>query len=106
MPSTEERNERGQPTEKHRDVKAELNRRSQVCGVLTGTGISRRGNVGRDAFHRVRKFLGKFRDDVEIVPTRLMDGHEGGAPSTPVWKTGVCLSTPLTSGPVTVTIAG
>ncbi len=22
-----------------------------------------------------------------------MDGHEGSAPSTPVWKTGVCLST-------------
>ena len=26
----------------HRDTKAELNRRSQVCEVLTGTGISRR----------------------------------------------------------------
>jgi len=26
-----------------RDTKAELNRRSQVCEVLTGTGISRRG---------------------------------------------------------------
>src|SRR5438046_364358 len=24
-----------------------------------------------------------------------MDGHEGIAPSTPVWKTGVCLSTPM-----------
>src|SRR2546430_11839249 len=24
-----------------------------------------------------------------------MDGHEGSAPSTPVWKTGVCLSTPI-----------
>ena len=24
-----------------------------------------------------------------------MDGHEGSAPSTPVWKTGVCLSTPM-----------
>ena len=27
-----------------RDTKAELNRRSQACEVLTGTGISRRGN--------------------------------------------------------------
>src|SRR6266545_2022121 len=30
-----------------RDAKAELNRRSQACDVLTGTGISRRGNGGR-----------------------------------------------------------
>jgi hypothetical protein len=27
---------------KDRDAKAELNRRGQVCEVLTGTGISRR----------------------------------------------------------------
>jgi hypothetical protein len=26
---------------------------------------------------------------------REMDGHEGSAPFTPVWKTGVCLSTPM-----------
>ena len=26
----------------NRDAKAELNRRSQICEVLTGTGISRR----------------------------------------------------------------
>jgi hypothetical protein len=26
------------------DTKAELNRRGQACGVLTGTGISRREN--------------------------------------------------------------
>src|SRR5437773_8156465 len=30
-----------------RDTKAELNRRSQACDVLTGTGISRRVNGGR-----------------------------------------------------------
>jgi hypothetical protein len=52
---------------KDRDTKAELNRRSQACEVLTGTGV------------RVAR----------------MDGHEGSAPSTPVWKTGVCLSTPM-----------
>jgi hypothetical protein len=28
---------------KDRDAKAELNRRSQACEVLTDTGISRRG---------------------------------------------------------------
>jgi hypothetical protein len=27
---------------KDRDAKAELNRRSQACDILTGTGISRR----------------------------------------------------------------
>src|SRR5438445_267024 len=32
---------------KDRDTKAELNRRSQACDVLTGTGISRRVNGGR-----------------------------------------------------------
>ena len=31
---------------KDRDAKAELNRRSQICEVLTGTGISRRGKDG------------------------------------------------------------
>ena len=30
------------PVRKDRDTKAELNRRSQACEVLTGTGISRR----------------------------------------------------------------
>ena len=30
-----------------------------------------------------------------------MDGHEGSAPSTPVWKTGVCLST-LMPGKLTI----
>jgi hypothetical protein len=31
----------------NRDAKAELNRRSQVCEVLAGTGISRRGKMNR-----------------------------------------------------------
>ncbi len=31
-----------QPPESKRDAKAELNRRSQACEILTGTGISRR----------------------------------------------------------------
>jgi hypothetical protein len=53
--------------EKDRDTKAELNRRSQACDVLAGTGV------------RV----------AEMVE------HQGIAPCIPVWKTGVCLSTPM-----------
>jgi len=34
---------------------------------------------------------GRHRD----FASREVDGHEGSAPSTPVWKTGVCLSTPM-----------
>ena len=50
----------------NRDAMAELNRRSQACEVLTGTGIR--------------------------VARKLVE-HEGIAPSTPVWKTGMFLST-------------
>ena len=50
-----------------RDAKAELNRRSQACEVLAGTGS-----------HREK-----------------MDEHQGSAPCIPVWKTGVYLSTPM-----------
>jgi hypothetical protein len=52
---------------KDRDTKAELNRRSQACEVLAGTGI------------RVARMV----------------EHQGIAPCIPVWKTGVCLSTPM-----------
>ena len=34
-------------TLKDRNAKAELNRRSQVCEILAGTGISRRGKKER-----------------------------------------------------------
>ena len=44
---------------------AELNRRSQACEVMTGTGFT----------------------------SREMDEHQGSAPCIPVWKTGVYLST-------------
>jgi hypothetical protein len=44
-----------------------LNRRSQICEALTGTGV------------RVAK----------------MDGHESNALSISVWKTDVYLSTPM-----------
>ena len=66
----------------------ELNHRSQVCEALTGTGIRvakknpKRTESGTSLV-AVRKHLGK------------MDWHESSAPSTPVWKTGVFLSTPM-----------
>jgi hypothetical protein len=50
-----------------RDTKAELNRRSQVCDALAGTGI------------RVAE----------------MAEHRGIAPRNPAWKAGVYLSTPM-----------
>jgi hypothetical protein len=30
---------------------------------------------------------------VAMSPNQEMDGHVGSAPTIPVWKTGVCLST-------------
>jgi len=54
-----------------RDANVELSRRSEVCEVLAGTGISRRVKM----------------DEV------LAHGHKGSAPWIPVWKTGVYLST-------------
>ncbi len=52
---------------KDRDTKAELNRRSQACEVLTGTGV------------RVARMV----------------EHQGIAPCNPAWKAGVYLSTPM-----------
>jgi hypothetical protein len=54
---------------KKNDAKAELNRRSQTCEVFCQ--------------HR------------DFASLNDLDGHEGSAPSIPVWKTGVCLSTPM-----------
>jgi hypothetical protein len=54
-------------TQINRDAKAELNRRSQACEVLTGTGV------------RIARMV----------------EHQGIAPCIPVWKTGACLSTPM-----------
>ena len=49
------------------DTKAELNRRSQACEVLTGTGV------------RVARMV----------------EHQGIAPRNPAWKAGMYLSTPM-----------
>ena len=51
----------------NRDTKAELNRRSQTCEVLAGTGV------------RVARMV----------------EHQGIAPCNPAWKAGVYLSTPM-----------
>jgi hypothetical protein len=56
--------------EKKSDAKAELNRRSQACEVLAGTGV-------------------------RVARKEKLVEHEGSAPSTPVWKTGMFLSTPM-----------
>jgi hypothetical protein len=63
---------------KDRDAKAELNRRSQACEVLTGTGIRVAENEG-------------------LSSEALAKGIErqGIAPCIPVWKTDVYLSTPM-----------
>ena len=66
----------------------ELNHRSQVCEALTGTGVRvAKKNPKSIEFgtrlEAVRKHLGK------------VDGHESNALSISVWKTDVCLSTPM-----------
>ena len=77
-----------------RDAKAELNRRSQACEVLADTGISR----------RVKWTERRVSLPLDLAPeasasllgyTLEMDGHVGSAPTIPVWKTGVYLSTPM-----------
>ena len=92
---------------KDRDAKAELNRRSQVCEVLTGTGNSRRVKKW-SAGSAARSRCGEATDErlartlapatvghaaAHRAAVRKMDGHVGSAPCIPVWKTGVYLST-------------
>ena len=69
-----------------------MNHRSQICEILTGTGISR----------RVKWTERRVTLPLDLAPeasasllgyTLKMDGHVGSAPTIPVWKTGVCLST-------------
>jgi hypothetical protein len=63
---------------KDHDTKAESNRRSKVCDVLAGTGISCR-----------EKWL------AGPEPRRRLVEHQGIAPCNPAWKAGVYLSTPM-----------
>lgn len=76
------------------NAKAELNRRSQACEVMTGTGFRVAKKLERRSPHR-RADLAETFEPNRNSALREMDGHEGSAPSTPVWKTGVCLSTPM-----------
>ena len=78
-----------------RDTKAELNRRSQACDVLTGTGISRRGKWTERRVTLPLDLAPEASASLLGYTLKQMDGHEGSAPSIPVWKTGVYLSTPM-----------
>src|ERR1041384_5973460 len=87
---------------KERDTKAELNHRGQICEVLIDTGISHRGKRNPTRTESDVRPGGRAQApstvhglDRQTRFTWEMDGHEGSAPSTPVWKTGVCLSTPM-----------
>jgi hypothetical protein len=79
---------------KDRDAKAELNRRSQACEVLAGTGISRRKSIPKRTEPGARPLLRPCEASVGI-PGSLgkLVAHQGSAPCIPVWKTGVYLST-------------
>jgi hypothetical protein len=46
---------------KDRDAKAELNRRSQVCEILAGTGISRRKSIPKRTEPDVGHYFGRAR---------------------------------------------
>jgi hypothetical protein len=87
---------------KDRDTKAELNHRGQICEVLIDTGISHRGKWNPKRTESGDRLGGRAQAPSTVrglcQRTRFtweMDGHEGSAPSTPIWKTGVCLSTPM-----------
>ena len=77
---------------KDRDTKAELNRRSQAC---EGPGRHRFSRRVKWSERRVMLPLDLAPEaSASLLGYALkMDGHEGSAPSTPVWKTGVYLST-------------
>jgi hypothetical protein len=79
-----------------RDAKAELNRRSQACEILTGTGISRRESIPKRTELGVRPLLRPCEASVGTPGSlgKLVE-HQGSAPCIPVWKTGVYLSTPM-----------
>ena len=81
-----------------RDTKAELNRRSQVCEVLTGTGISRRGKWTERRVTLPLDLAPEASASLLGYTLKQMVEHQGSAPCIPVWKTGVYLSTPMFVG--------
>jgi hypothetical protein len=83
------------------DAKAELNRRSQVCEILAGTGV-RVAKVSPSAPNpapglvAVRKHLRPCEVSVGMPGSfGKMDEHQGIAPCIPRWKRSVYLSTPM-----------
>ena len=84
---------------KERDTKAELNHRGQICEVLIDTGISHRGKKNpKRTESDVRPLLrpcGVSAGTAGSIGEKEMVEHQGIAPCIAVWKTGVCLSTPM-----------
>ena len=78
-----------------RDAKAELNRRSQACEVLTGTGISRRGKWPERRVTLPLDLAPEASAALLGHTLKQMVEHQGSAPGIPVCKTGVYLSTSI-----------
>jgi hypothetical protein len=79
-----------------RDAKAELNRRSQVCEILAGTGISRRKSIPKRTEPGARPLLRPCEVSAGMTGSLgKMDEHQGIAPCIPRWKRSVYLSTPM-----------
>ena len=78
-----------------RDTKAELNRRSQVCEVLTGTGISRRGKWTERRVTLPLDLAPEASASLLGYTLKQMVEQQGSAPGIPICKTGVYLSTSI-----------
>ena len=84
------------PSARIANAKVELNHRSQVCEALTGTGVRvakknpKRTESGTRPLLRPCGVSAGGPDSLGKV-----DGHESNALSISVWKTDVCLSTPM-----------
>ena len=78
------------------NAKAELNRRSQACESPDRHRCSRRKKNPKRTESGTRPLLrpcGVSADGLDSLGK--MDGHESNALSISVWKTDVCLSTPM-----------
>jgi len=80
---------------KDRDAKAELNRRSQTCEALTGTGVRIAETLERRSPNRRVDIPEDLVQPNRSSALRKVDGHKSNALSISVWKTDVCLSTPM-----------
>jgi hypothetical protein len=75
---------------------AELNRLDQACEVLIHTGVRAAKDSQAHRAGASGHYFGRARP-LPADPAHLgkMVGHQGSAPRTPAWKTGVYLSTPM-----------